>query len=135
MALTVGIHALDLREVRGHHFARRDLLALDPRRELDGGEIAQLAVAALRLQSGGRSSVRHQYRSQRTAHRHSADCLAKRTAADRGVVHGVHVVRGIGHKALSDYGDDGDNGVHNEGTELTKTNGEFMWAVATGTAG
>ena len=40
----LGIDALDLREVRGHHLARRDLLAADPRGELDGGHLAEFSL-------------------------------------------------------------------------------------------
>ena len=36
------IHTLDLRKMRGHDFARRDLLASESRREFDGGHLTQL---------------------------------------------------------------------------------------------
>ena len=42
------IDALDAREVRRHHLARRELLAPDARGELDGGEVAELVAATAR---------------------------------------------------------------------------------------
>ena len=86
MALTRGIHALHLREMRGHHLAGRHLLAAQPIGELDGRHLAQLRHARrYRLRGrGGAGSDRVQSRAHGAKAEHRVEVSAADGRAPRG---------------------------------------------------